>query len=98
MAILHPRPLRQTAPGSPGITGLDTVLRQHPKEVDRRITLEYLPLARVTVSGQPHWVYYVCPGHPTVRVWCLPSVGRTRLFTSAAFAVAAVAFLLVNVI
>jgi hypothetical protein len=85
-------------PEAAGVAGLDTVLRQPPEEVDRRITLEYLPLARVTTAGQPNWVYYVYPGHRTVQVWHLPSLGRTWLVASAAVAVAAAAFLLVKVI
>ncbi|MFF8618290.1 hypothetical protein [Streptomyces sp. NPDC015350] len=57
-------------------SSLKTKLAEHDQEIARNIDLNYLPLARVAVTAQPHRVYYVIPTSRAPYVLLLPSQRR----------------------
>lgn len=71
-------------------------LKEHTNEISRQATLRHLTVARVTVLQQPHWVYYVFPGHDTPQVRALPSRQRTVQIAGAALVALAVLVLLLR--
>ncbi|MFD8030918.1 hypothetical protein ACFV3F_19615 [Streptomyces sp. NPDC059717] len=63
-------------------------------EVGRRVTIRYLPLARVTVHADPDRVYFAFPSSTGIKVVERPSKQRVVRFSAIASTAVAVAVLL----
>jgi hypothetical protein len=67
-------------------------------EVGRRATLDYLPVARVTVPEERTWVYHVVPGKTDPQVFRLLSPRRAGQLTAVAVTLVVVALVLTRLL